>query len=81
MVRRLARVSEDMRKLGADMDYYGGFGLLGDRGREMLGAARMANGWIKHLAKIARIVGGEGKRAQNVKPPNDQRSATADPKL
>ena len=77
MVRRLDKVSDDMRNLGADMDYYGGWGLMGDRGREMLGAARLAKSWIPHLRKIARIVTG-GKRKQ-VKPPNDQSSATADP--
>jgi hypothetical protein len=51
LVRRLKRVSEMMRQVGADMDYYGGFGKMGDRGREMIGAARLAKSWIKHMEK------------------------------
>ena len=68
LVRRLAKVSDDMRNIGAEMDYYGGWGLMGDRGREMLGAARLAKSWIPHLRKIARIV--NGVKRQQVKPPN-----------
>lgn len=67
MVRRLARVAEDMRKLGADMDYYGGFGLMGDRGREMLGAAKMAKGWTIHIAKIAETLDVKAKPADKTK--------------
>ena len=51
MVRRLKRVSEEMRTLGETMDYYGGFGKMGERGREMIGAARLAKSWIKHMEK------------------------------
>jgi len=53
IARRLKSVAEQMRQLGADMDYYGGFGKLGERGREMIGAARMAKGWCFHVEQIA----------------------------
>ena len=53
MARRLARVGEDLRCLGADMDYYGGFGLIGVHGREMLGAAQMTKAWSSHIGKMA----------------------------
>ena len=34
-----------MASLGVDMDYIGGFGEIGDHGREMVGAAAVAVGW------------------------------------
>ena len=52
-----------MRQVGASMDYYGGFGKLGDRGREMLGASAMAKGWTKYIEKMASDLDGKGKRA------------------
>jgi hypothetical protein len=74
LVRRLKRVSEIMRQVGADLEYYGGFGPMGDRGREMLGAARMAKGWTKHIEKMADALDNKGKRvdknADNHKTPN-----------
>ena len=51
LVRRLKRVSKEMRTLGETMDYYGGFGKMGDRGREMIGAARLVKSWIKHIER------------------------------
>jgi precorrin-6B methylase 1 len=56
-----------MRKLGADMDYYGGFGLMGDRGREMLGAAKLAKGWTSHIAKMAETIDGKANPADKTK--------------
>lgn len=45
LAKRVRRVAALMQKLGADMDYYGGFGEVGQHGREMQGAARIALGW------------------------------------
>ena len=42
---RLRSVARAMASLGADMDYIGGFGEIGDHGREMVGAASVAVGW------------------------------------
>ena len=50
LVRRLKRVAELMRTIGADMDYYGGWGEMGDHGREMLGAAKIARDWADKMA-------------------------------
>ena len=55
MAKRLAVVSDELLKLGADMEYYGGFGLMGDRGRELIGAGRMARYWTSHLTKMAEV--------------------------
>ena len=63
MARRLARVGEDMRCLGADMDYYGGFGLIGVHGREMLGAAQMTKAWSSHIGKMAETLDGKANPA------------------
>lgn len=49
MVRRIKRLAEEMRKVGADMDYYGGFGEIGKHGRELLGAAKVAKSWTKYM--------------------------------
>jgi hypothetical protein len=38
MAKRLKRISKDMLKIGADMEYYGGFGEIGAYGREMIKA-------------------------------------------
>jgi len=74
LVRRLKRVSEIMRQVGGDMEYHGGFGTMGDRGREMLGAARLAKGWTKHISKMADELDNKGKRVDknvdNHKTPN-----------
>lgn len=61
MARRLKRVSELMRAIGADMDYYGGFGEMGEHGREMIGAAKIARGWADKMS-ASRIKKGNGKR-------------------
>ena len=42
---RLRSVARMMADLGSDMDYIGGFGEIGDHGREMVGAAAVAVGW------------------------------------
>lgn len=41
----LYKLSRQMEKLGADMDYYGGFGEVGKHGRELIEAAKIARGW------------------------------------
>lgn len=49
LVRRIKRVANEMRQLGAHMDYYGGFGEIGEHGREMLRAAACAKSWATAL--------------------------------
>jgi hypothetical protein len=50
LVRRLRRVSEMMRQVGADMEYHGGFGEIGEHGRCMIGASQMAKSWADGIA-------------------------------
>jgi hypothetical protein len=38
-----------MQSVGAEMEYYGGFGEIGDHGRELQGAAGIALGWAKGI--------------------------------
>jgi hypothetical protein len=38
-----------MLNLGADMDYYGGTGEIGDHGRELIGAALIAREWADKM--------------------------------
>lgn len=49
LVKQIRKVSEQMRDLGVNMDYYGGFGVIAQHGREMVGAANIAEGWAKEL--------------------------------
>lgn len=42
---RLRALADAMEALGADMDYFGGFGAIGVHGRELIGRAAMARGW------------------------------------
>lgn len=51
LAKRVRRVAALMQKLGADMDYYGGFGEVGQHGREMQGAARIALGWADGMER------------------------------
>ena len=70
LVRRLARISNDMRMLGCDMEYYGGFSNMGERGRQMQGAAHIAKGWTKYLRRIAE----QTKRQENIADKNRDKS-------
>lgn len=45
IAKRLRWLSHRMQSVGAEMEYYGGFGEIGDHGREMQGAAGIALGW------------------------------------
>ena len=42
ITRRLRVVAGDMEKLGREMEYLGGFGEMAQHGREMQGAANLA---------------------------------------
>ena len=55
LVRRLRRVSEMMRQVGADMEYHGGFGEIGEHGRCMIGASQMAKSWADGIAYTLEI--------------------------
>lgn len=52
----LLRVQADLRKLATDMDavatrmkYHGGFGELGDKGRQLAQSASIVRDWIAHI--------------------------------
>ena len=38
-----------MRLIGVDMGYYGGFSELAEHGRELIGAAVIAESWAREL--------------------------------
>ncbi len=49
VVYRLRALAAQMRRVGADMDYLGGFGPMAEHGREMRDAADMADEWADEL--------------------------------
>lgn len=51
MVRRLKRISNEMLQIGEDMDYYGGFGEIGQHGREMISASQLALDWARGIER------------------------------
>ena len=52
--KELYNLSIQMKKLGVKMDYYGGFGKIGEHGRELIGAATIARGWVNGIKKEKR---------------------------
>ena len=52
IAKDLLKLSREMRRIGVQMEYYGGFGKMGQRGRELIGAARMAKGWGAAIRKL-----------------------------
>ncbi len=50
-VRRLRNLSAQMQDTGAFLDFYGGFGEIGQHGREMIGASEIAAGWADGIEK------------------------------
>ena len=48
-VRRLRNLSAQMQDTGAFLDFYGGFGEIGEHGRELTGASKIAAGWADGL--------------------------------
>lgn len=47
--RRLRELAKWMDRLGWEMSYYGGFGEVGQHGRELMDAAAVARGWAKGI--------------------------------
>ena len=47
----LVRLAVGMERVAADMDYLGGFGELGAKGRELRETALIARGWARELRK------------------------------
>lgn len=45
----LRALSADMIKIGAAMEYLGGFGPMAERGIELVGAGRIALEWAEHI--------------------------------
>jgi hypothetical protein len=46
---RLRWIAAHMRLIGVDMGYYGGFSELAEHGRELIGAAVIAESWAREL--------------------------------
>ena len=40
-----------MLQIGEDMDYYGGFGEIGQHGREMISASQLALDWARGIER------------------------------
>jgi len=51
LAMRIHRVASSMRRLGCAMDYYGGFGEIGEHGREMIGASIIARKWADKISE------------------------------
>jgi hypothetical protein len=47
--KRLRWIAAHMRLIGVDMGYYGGKGVLAEHGRELIGAAVIAESWAREL--------------------------------
>jgi hypothetical protein len=45
----LRALSADMIRVGAAMEYLGGFGPMAERGIELVGAGRIALEWAEHI--------------------------------
>ena len=45
IAKRLRKLSKTMIDLGADMDYFGGFSPMAERGCELVGAGHIAEDW------------------------------------
>ena len=50
-VKRLRWLSMEMLDVGELLDFYGGFGEIGEHGREMIGASKIAAGWADGIEK------------------------------
>jgi hypothetical protein len=43
---QLQKLANDMFKRGTVMEYFGGHGEMGEHGRQLIGAAQIAAGWV-----------------------------------
>ena len=48
---RLKELIDAMESVGGYMEFYGGFGEMGQHGRELLGAAKIARQWLTQMKK------------------------------
>jgi hypothetical protein len=48
----LVRLAVGMERVAVDMEYLGGFGELGAKGRELRETALIARGWARELRKV-----------------------------
>ena len=51
LIGDLRLISERMKSIGLFMEFYGGFGEIGEHGREMIGASKIAAGWADGIEK------------------------------
>ena len=63
--RRLRSLSAQMQDTGAFLDFYGGFGEIGEHGREMIAASKIAAGWAYGIEK--ELVSGSKKASSTTK--------------
>jgi len=54
-VTRLRILSAQMLDVGVFLDFYGGFGEIGEHGREMIGASKIAAGWADGIEQETKI--------------------------
>jgi hypothetical protein len=51
IVERLRKLSAEMIDLGAEMDYFGGFGEIAGHGRDLVGAGHCAQSWADGIER------------------------------
>lgn len=51
IVLKLLKLADDMEDISADMDYYGGFALWSQHGKEIAGAGKIARQWADEILK------------------------------
>ena len=51
LAEKLEKLAKKMMDVGAEMEYYGGFGEMAIHGRELIGAGRIARSWVKEINK------------------------------
>ena len=50
LIARIRALADEMREVGAALDYFGGFDSeVAEHGREMIGAAGIAEGWAEGM--------------------------------
>lgn len=49
LAREIEITADAMQQTGERMVYFGGFGPIAAHGREMIGAAKIAQGWAKQI--------------------------------
>jgi hypothetical protein len=51
LAAKLGKLAKEMKQVGAELEYFGGFSPVAQHGREMQGAARITLLWVMELRK------------------------------